>query len=64
MTKRLKRFWRHYRMQQWYFSGPGMAYYRALDDVWDNVPEARAWIAQRRAELDPRKFVEREFSDG
>jgi hypothetical protein len=43
------------RWDAWY-TAHGTGYFQALDDVWDNVPEAREWIAKRKAELDPARF--------
>lgn len=55
LRQRLKRLWRQFRMERWLVSDNAFGYFRALDDVWDNVPEARKWIADRREQLDPRK---------
>lgn len=49
--RRVNRAWRRYRVSLWYYGEGGINYLRALADVWDNVPEARGWVAKRRAEL-------------
>jgi hypothetical protein len=48
----LKRQWQWIRWDNWY-RAHGVGYYQALDDVYESVPEARDWVTQRKAELDP-----------
>lgn len=59
--KWLRHAWRLWRRTVWATSPAGLAYHRALDDVWDQALEdynpchdrVRYWIVQRRRELDP-----------